>query len=124
VAGQAYRIYQAAFDRKPDLAGLGYWIANMDNGMSLTAVADGFMHSPEFAGLYGAAPSAEQFVTRLYNNVLHRAPEQAGFDYWVGVIGGGFPRAEVLAQFAESAENLAQLAGVIHNGIDYIPFAL
>ena len=25
-AGQVYRLYQAAFDRKPDLVGLGYWI--------------------------------------------------------------------------------------------------
>ena len=27
-AGQTYRLYQAAFNRTPDLAGLGGWIAN------------------------------------------------------------------------------------------------
>ncbi|MDD5177285.1 MAG: hypothetical protein PHQ05_12775 [Sterolibacterium sp.] len=31
-AGQAYRIYQAAFNRAPDEGGLGYWITSMDNG--------------------------------------------------------------------------------------------
>ncbi|MES2151370.1 MAG: DUF4214 domain-containing protein [Pseudomonadota bacterium] len=121
-AGQAYRVYQAAFDRKPDAGGLGFWIAQMDRGTSLADVAAGFMQSAEFTALYGAAPSASDFVTRLYSNVLHRAPEQGGFDFWVKAVAGGFSRAEVLAQFAESTENQAQLIGVIANGIDYLPF--
>ena len=31
-AGQAHRIYKAAFDRAPDLGGLGFWINTLDNG--------------------------------------------------------------------------------------------
>lgn len=120
--GQAYRIYQAAFDRKPDVGGLGFWMANMDRGMSLEQVAAGFMDSKEFRDLYGAAPTAEQFVSKLYNNVLHRAPEQAGYDFWVGVVKGGYSRPAVLAAFAESGENQAQLIGVISQGMEYTPF--
>lgn len=30
--GQAYRIYQAAFDRTPDTEGLSYWIDRLDSG--------------------------------------------------------------------------------------------
>jgi Ca2+-binding RTX toxin-like protein len=121
-AGQAYRVYQAAFDRKPDAGGLGFWIYSMDHGSTLEAVARGFMQSAEFAQLYGANPSAEQFVSKLYNNVLHRAPEQAGYDFWVAAVANGYSRSEVLAQFAESAENKAQLVGTMAAGIDYKVF--
>jgi hypothetical protein len=48
VAGQAYRIYQAAFNRTPDLGGLGYWIEQMDKGATLEAVAGQFITSAEF----------------------------------------------------------------------------
>lgn len=122
---QAYRIYQAAFDRKPDLDGLGYWIAQMRAGASVTSVATGFIQSAEFTKLYGSAPTADAFVTRLYENVLHRAPEQAGFDYWTEVLhadDGLATKAAVLAAFSESPENQAQLVGAIHDGIVFTPW--
>ncbi len=121
-AGQTYRVYQAAFDRKPDIPGLSFWMFNMDNGVTLEAVAKGFLESEEAIKLYGANPTAEEFVSKLYNNVLHRAPEKAGYDFWVNAIKLGFSRSELLAQFAESAENRAQVIGVIEGGIDYTPF--
>lgn len=121
-AGQTYRVYQAAFDRKPDIPGLSFWMFNMDNGVTLEAVARGFLESAEAIKLYGANPTAEEFVSKLYSNVLHRAPEQAGYDFWVNAIKLGFSRSELLAQFAESAENRAQVIGVIEGGIDYTPF--
>ncbi|MCD2514793.1 DUF4214 domain-containing protein [Massilia sp. G4R7] len=120
-AGQTYRLYQAAFDRKPDSGGLSFWIRNMDNGMSLDDMAGYFIASPESIQKYGATPSVEDFVTKLYNNVLHRAPEEAGFRHWVTVINNGYERAKVLSFFAESQENRAQVIGAIENGIDYTP---
>jgi len=121
-AGQTYRVYQAAFDRKPDVPGLSFWMFNMDNGVTLTQVADGFLKSDEAVKLYGANSTAEEFVGKLYNNVLHRAPEQAGFDFWVNAIKLGFSRADLLAQFAESGENRAQVIAAIEGGIEYTPF--
>jgi len=47
-AGEAYRIYKAAFDRAPDLEGLGYWINATDKGAGVTGVAGGFIGSVEF----------------------------------------------------------------------------
>lgn len=47
------------------------------------------MNSAEFKALYGVNPTNAEFVTRLYNNVLHRAPEQGGFDYWTGLLDSG-----------------------------------
>ncbi|GGZ09162.1 DUF4214 domain-containing protein [Pseudoduganella plicata] len=120
VAGSAYRLYQAAFDRTPDAGGLGYWINVLDSGTSLRDVAAGFMQGAEFAALYGSSnPDNVAFVTRLYQNILHRAPEQGGFAYWTDSLNKGADKAEVMAAFSESAENKALLIGVIGDGFDY-----
>jgi hypothetical protein len=119
VGGQAYRLYQAAFNRTPDEAGLGYWIAAMDHGVSLQQAAKDFIASTEFSNRYGSAPNDDTFLTLLYNNVLHRAPDAAGKDYWLGAMHDGVSRAGVLASFSESAENQAALIGKIGNGFEY-----
>lgn len=123
IAGQAYRIYQAAFDRAPDTAGLGYWITMMDRGLSLRAVAAGFVASNEFTARYGAAPDHRTIVEQIYENVLHRPGEQAGVDYWTGVLDSkAGDLTDVLVGFSESHENQVALVGVIANGIAYAPY--
>jgi hypothetical protein len=122
-AGQAYRLYQAAFDRAPDLGGLGYWINGLDQGLTLTEVAGAFSKSKEFIDMYGENPSDAQFVDLLYQNVLHREPESGGFAYWMEALGTHHvPRDEILAYFSESPENQAQVIGSIENGIDFQPW--
>ncbi|WP_177307271.1 DUF4214 domain-containing protein [Pseudoduganella namucuonensis] len=121
--GQAFRLYQAAYNRTPDGAGLGYWIGVLDAGANLRDVAAGFVASPEFQALYGAAPANRAAVNKIYANVLHREPDAAGADYWVGVLDTkAATLASVLAAFSESEENLAALVGVTGNGIVYTPF--
>ncbi|TFW13308.1 DUF4214 domain-containing protein [Duganella callida] len=122
VGGQAYRMYQSAFNRTPDNAGLGLWISNMDQGMSLNQVAGYFIASDEFRQRYGAAPSDTDFVTLLYKNVLHRAPEAAGLAHWLDQLHGGLSRADTLVAFSESAENHANVATIIGNGFNYTPY--
>ena len=90
----------------------------MDGGEGLQQVANAFAVSPEFASLYGANASDAQFLTTMYENVLHRAPDQGGFDFWMHAIQIA-SRAEVLVDFSESAENQAQVIGSIQNGIAY-----
>jgi hypothetical protein len=34
--------------------------------------------------MYGANPSNADFLDKLYHNVLHRAGDTAGFDWWLG----------------------------------------
>lgn len=121
-AGQAYRLYQAAFDRTPDKVGLGFWIDILDRGAPLKDAARDFVGSQEFKDLYGANLSDAQFVDALYQNVLHRPAEGAGFDFWMSSLQVVSP-AEVLVNFSESAENQAQVVGSIQNGIDYVHWA-
>jgi hypothetical protein len=120
-AGESYRLYQAAFNRTPDKAGLGYWIDAMDHGQNLKTVAANFIDSAEFHQMVGANPTDAQFVDALYQNVLHRAPDAAGYDFWLHAIQVA-PRAEVLVNFSESAENQAQVIGAIAHGIEFTPW--
>lgn len=118
-AGDAYRIYQAAFDRTPDRPGLSYWVNQMDDGMPLSQVALNFILSPEFTATYGDinAMTNAQFVDVVYENVLHRDPDQAGFNYWMNDLANGYPRHFLLTAFSQSAENQANVAAAIQNGI-------
>lgn len=123
-AGIAYRIYQAAFDRAPDAAGLGYWIKQMDNGTDRFDVARWFMAGAEAQSIYGANPSNATALTLFYNHVLHRAADTAGYNYWLNILDSGVAsQSAVLASFAESAENQAALIGVMQNGMTYTPWA-
>lgn len=124
VAGQAYRIYRAAFDRAPEPSGLGYWIAQMDKGMDVVEVAARFIDSSEFRTFYGRNPTNAEFVTKVYSNVLDRTPDVAGLDWWVNEmkINPSKTWQKVLADFAESTENQAAVASLIANGIAYEPW--
>lgn len=119
-AGQAYRLYAAAFNRAPDEFGLGFWISRLDLGVSLNAVANAFVASSEFRSLYGTAPSNADLVAGFYANVLHRAPDATGQAFWTDVLDRhAVSIADVLIQFSESPENVAALTGVMQNGIHY-----
>jgi len=118
--GQVWRLYQAAFDREPDSPGLGYWIAQMDDGISLDEVAFGFMQSPEFEQLYGSEVTTGEFVGLLYQNVLDRSPDAGGYDFWMSLLEGSeLSRAAALAHFAESAENKMNTAADMALGVTY-----
>ena len=122
--GKAYRLYQAALAREPDLPGLGYWITQVDNGEPLWNLAYGFITSAEFKDKYGQNPTNEEYIQALYQNVLHRAAEGAGHDYWLAALdSGATTREQMLVDFSESAENKANVIEVIGNGFDYTPWA-
>jgi hypothetical protein len=121
---QAYRIYKAAFDRIPDRSGLGYWISQLDNGLDLVNVAARFIDSPEFRQLYGVGTSNAAFITKVYNNVLDRNPDEAGLAWWVREMQTNSSKTwqKVLADFSESVENQANVSSLIAAGISYEPW--
>lgn len=121
-AGQAYRLYRAAFDRMPDHDGLGFWISAMDHGATLQTVAAGFVNSREFKDLFAYDPTDRAVLTAFYRNVLHREPDQGGFDFWLAALEKGLGKDQLLVNFSESAENKAQVIGSIQNGIEYHPY--
>jgi serralysin len=120
-AGQAYRLYQAAFNRVPDLGGLGFQTHALDSGLTLTQVAFNFIASPEFQATYGNVDDT-QFLTLLYQNVLHRAPDDGGLAFHLDEMHNqNQSRALELVHFSESPENQLNVIGAIANGIFYLP---
>jgi hypothetical protein len=118
VGGTVYRVYQAAFDRKPDMQGYAFWLGSADAGTPIDSIAGGFIQSGEFGKLYGTSPSNNDLLTRIYANVLHRQPDKSGFDFWINALNSGAISPSVLlASFADSAENKAQVLADIQSGI-------
>jgi len=124
-SGQGLRIYKAAFARLPDSQGLGYWIAQLDSGMSLTEVSARFIDSTEFKQLYGQTLNNESFLKAVYANVLDRAPDAAGLTWWLNAMRTDptKTRAKVLADFSESPENVAATLDFVSNGIAFLPWS-
>lgn len=117
-AGQVYRLYQAAFARTPDNAGLKHNIGLVDGGLSLTQMSSAFLASAEFQQKYGANPTDTAYINALYRNVLGRDADAAGLQGWQGRLNdGSWNRTTLLIGFSESPENIASVAPAIANGI-------
>lgn len=126
---QVYRLYEAAFHRVPDLPGIGFWLNAMDHGMSLDDVAAQFQPSVEFQNAYGGSnPSTAVLLEHLYHNVLNRAPDASGLDFWTHFLAAPASSpdhrsvAQVVAYFSESPENVAQVIGQVSGGVQFTPF--
>lgn len=100
------RLYQTAFNRLPDNAGMTAWVSAFSTGaITLQAIANGFTQSTEFTNLYPTSMSNSQFVGALYYNILQRAGEDAGIAGWTNALNSGaLTRAQVLLGFSESGE--------------------
>jgi hypothetical protein len=61
-------------------------------------------------------------VTKLYNNVLNRAPDAGGLAFWQEKLTTGWSTADVLGYFATSNENILNVTPLIANGIQYEQF--
>jgi hypothetical protein len=120
--GQVYRLYQAALNRDPDAAGLGFWTKQSADGLSLPAIADLLIQSDEFGAAYGRDIANKTFVNILYNNILRRDGEQTGVDWWANALATGLSRSQVLLGFSESTENRSNVAVKLASGFDYVPY--
>jgi|GEM_PF-1611921 len=98
------RLYYATLDRIPDADGLLYWVNQYQNGSSLDDICSGFMTSTEFQNNYGDLSDDNAFLEQLYQNVLNRGADSDGLSYWLGLMGQGMSRSEVVDGFANSAE--------------------
>ncbi|MEM7520880.1 MAG: DUF4214 domain-containing protein [Pseudomonadota bacterium] len=120
MAGQAYRLYQASFDRTPDQAGLRFWTDHLSVGqVSLEQAAQAFLTSAEFERAYSnnASLSDSRYLDLLYLNVLDRRPDAAGYEFWQGQQSSGMSRADMMVSFSESDENRTNVADQISDGI-------
>lgn len=102
--GGLARSYRAYFLRDPDQSGLNFWFAKVNAGWSTARVSDFFAQSSEFTNRYGALTN-DEFVDLIYQNVLGRAGDQGGIDYWTDQLDRGVKtRGQVMTGYSESNE--------------------
>jgi hypothetical protein len=115
-------LYEANFDRVPDIDGLNFWIDTLEGENALTEreVAEFFLASDEFEERFGDEETLDDrtFVETLYRFVLDREGDQPGIDFWTGVAEDDYPRAQLLLDFVESQENADALEYVL--GLDEV----
>ena len=68
-----------------DIQGL---VTGYSSNPALKSLIDSFGTSAESSALY-SNNSTTEFVTAIFKNVLGRAPQQAGLDFWVSAISSG-----------------------------------
>lgn len=99
------RLYQAVFNREPDVDGLVYWIEQFDAGeWSTRRIANFFATGDEFRALYGDDTTNEEFVNAVYPNVLGRQPDAEGAAFWNGYLADGNGRAELILLISNAPE--------------------
>ncbi len=110
--GLVQRIYFAFFLRLPDTGGFDFWRSQIESGLSAQDMANQFLDSPEFRERYGALDN-RRFLELIYENVLTRAPDQFGIDFWVGRMNNGLDRGSVMLSFANSEEFVRRTGTVL-----------
>ncbi len=113
IRGPVIRLYWAYFERRPEQAGLDFWVQQRQGGRSLASIAQFFATSQEFETLYGNT-SNSTFVTLVYQNVLDRDPEPAGLAYWTNRLAQGLTtRGTMMIGFSESPEGRLLMRGEV-----------
>lgn len=79
---QVQKAYIAYFGRPADPAGLDVWTQELVGGASIGGIIQAFGNSAESQALYGG-DTAEQQITRIYQQLFNRSPDEAGLSYWV-----------------------------------------
>lgn len=106
-AGTIDRLYRVAFNRQVDDRGMKLWLERLNAGWTADRVGSELVASAEFTARYGTLDNAG-FVDRIYRNALGRIGDQSGIAYWVGRLGAGLTRGQLLTTFANSGESRAR----------------
>lgn len=102
--GVLIRMYDALYDRQPDLAGLNYWIDRSEEGVALADIADSFVDATESTDRL----DDPAFIAQLYRTALEREATATELADWTGLLAQGYvDRGDVLLAMAESSEMVA-----------------
>ncbi|UCF92353.1 MAG: DUF4214 domain-containing protein [Desulfobacterales bacterium] len=116
------KYYNDILDREPEPAGEEGWneeilrivFFDLDIKEGFIALARFFFNSDEYLG---KNKSDEDYVTDLYQTFFSRAPDAAGFDFWVGLLNQGLSRNVILNFFVFSDEYQLFMADLLGSGV-------
>jgi len=95
-------VYRNVLGRQPDPAGYAYWLAELD---AKRHTRGGVMTAFSESGEYATRSLPSVVVTILYTSMLRRAPDPAGFSYWVNrLANGAADERALIATFYASVE--------------------
>ncbi len=106
------RFYQHCLGREPETEGLNNWVSSLNNGGKTgDELAQAFIFSDEFQSLN---TSDSEFVTILYRAFFDREADAGGYNNWIGQLGNGASRLDVLNGFttAQEFETLCENYGI------------
>ena len=106
------KLYEAYFDRAPDVAGLKFWADQRASGRTLMSISGQFARSGERLRKTGSL-SNEAFVRYVYDGVFGRKPDSMGHVYWTYHLNRGMSRGAVMVQLSESSEGKRTLAPAV-----------
>jgi hypothetical protein len=115
-------LYRGFLNRFPDDAGFNGYLTQMRTAQCTGAdavknlsyqIALTFVQSGEYAG---RNRNNAQYVEDLYNSILRRSADCAGFTAWVNSLNSGTSRASVLKSFTDSTEFQTRVGAVIATG--------
>jgi len=95
--------YQRFFLRQPDAPGRQFWTVQMVSGMTEEAVMAALLTTAEYNFLHSAN---QQFVNSIYQNVLNRASDTNGRNFWTNALNNGtMTRLQVVTNLINSNEH-------------------
>ncbi len=116
--GEVDGVYQRLLGRAADDGGRAFFASALDGRQTLQRVEAAVASSPEYAqshpgasgfldALFNGADHLRALVSGAYQQVLHRAGDAAGLDYWAGRMSAGTSLDDVTASLVASAEKAA-----------------
>lgn len=94
-------LYETTFGRAADAYGLEFWFDRAREGVSMNAIAEGFVNSAEYAEL--AQVDNATFINNLFIHTYGHAATADDMTQWLGAMAAGQDRADLIETFASVA---------------------
>lgn len=109
-------LYKTVLGRNADAGGRSFWVGQVAAGVRLEDVAAGFYASEEYFQRKGRTNSA--FIEGLYKDILGRAADSSGRNYWVLQLHTGkVDRLDAAANFYASVESRRDRVATLYREI-------
>ena len=115
------KMFLGPLQRDPDFATWSSMFAQMQSGSTRAQMLASIMSRQEYQAVYGSLTNLD-FVNALYQNILGRAPDTAGLNYWLLVLKFGVPRSAVIDGFLTSPEYEARSMNRVKANLMYFAF--
>jgi virginiamycin B lyase len=99
---QVEALYQKVLHRFADPGGLTTYVLLLNGGMSTTQVEAILLGSPEYQALHSGGSAG--FLNGVYQDVLGRAPDQSGSQFWTQTLAQGASAGDVASGILNSLE--------------------